>query len=72
MVGDKESLETREVGPGAVPGNEDGAGGDVADVEGGDAGQRAQLRILHCHKKSLIQAFRLTALRTHFLAWGSC
>ena len=72
MVGDKESLETREVGPGAVPGNEDGAGGDVADVEGGDAGQRAQLRILHRHKKSLIQAARLTALRTHFLAWRSC
>ena len=65
MVGDQETLEAGHVVVLGVPGDEDGGGGDVADVKGGDGGERAELFILRRQQETVGQRFWLGALRTH-------
>ena len=67
MVGDQETLEAGHVVVLGVPGDEDGGGGDVADVKSGDGGERAELFILSCQQETTGQRFWLGALRTHLL-----
>ena len=65
VVGDQETLQAGHVVVLGVPGDEDGAGGDVADVEGGDGGQRTQLLVLRCQQVTMGQRFWLCALGPH-------